>query len=391
MALFESWPRVVLHADMDAFFAAVEQRDDPQLRGKPVIVGGTGNRGVVSTASYEARPFGVHSAMPMVQARRLCPHAVVLAPDFERYRQASEQIMEVFGRYSPRVEPLSLDEAFLDMTGSEELFGPPREMGERIKRDVVMATGGLTVSIGAATTKFVAKVASDFDKPDGLVLVPPEQNFEFLWPLPVARLWGVGPKTQQRLERLGLTTIGDVARLDRSSLRDSIGSLGEHIWGLANADDPREVVPERAAKSVGAEFTLENDVVGEDDIRHHLQHAADTVARRLRGKGILAAAVRVKLKTRDFKLLTHQTVLAHPTDASGDLLGGALTLLGRFDLTIPYRLVGLAAYDLQDRAEPMQGELFPDPTSERSRRLDQALDTVLEKYGRGAVKRGSDL
>ncbi len=391
MALPERWPRIILHADMDAFYAAVEQRDRPEVRGKPVIVGGTGNRGVVSTASYEARPFGVHSAMPMVQARRLCPDAIVLPPDFERYRAASDRIMEVFGSYSPLVEPLSLDEAFLDMTGSEGLFGSPREMGERIQRDVAAATGGLTVSIGAATTKFVAKVASDFDKPDGLVLVPPEETLDFLWPLPVSRLWGVGPRTQERLERLGLATIGDVARLERSSLRDSLGSLGEHIWRLANADDPREVVPEREAKSVGAEYTLEHDVVGERDIRHHLQHAAEKVARRLRSKGLVASAVRVKLKTSEFKLLTHQTALAHPSDASGDLLAGAVELLGRFDLTMPYRLVGLAAFDLISSDTPVQGELFPDAVSERSRRLDRALDTVHERFGGGAVKRGSDL
>jgi DNA polymerase-4 len=387
----QRWSRIILHADMDAFYAAVEQRDDPALRGKPVIVGGTGNRGVVSTASYEARPFGVHSAMPMVQARRLCPHAIVLPPDFARYRAASQAIMAVFGSYSPLVEPLSLDEAFLDMTGSERLFGPPREMGERIKRDVAEATGGLTVSIGAATTKFVAKVASDLEKPDSLVLVPPEATLDLLWPLPVSRLWGVGPRTQERLERLGLATIGDVARLDRSSLCDSLGSLGEHIWKLANADDPREVVPEREARSVGAEYTLEHDVVGEPAIRHQLQHAADKVARRLRSKGLLASAVRVKLKTSDFKLLTHQAAVSHPTDVSGDLLGAAVALLRRFDLTQPYRLVGIAAFDLTDSVQPVQGELFPDAVSERSRRLDQALDTVAERFGGDAVKRGSDL
>ncbi|OYV70860.1 MAG: DNA polymerase IV, partial [Deltaproteobacteria bacterium 21-66-5] len=284
----EIWPRVILHADMDAFFAAVEQRDRPELRGKPLLVGGTGNRGVVSTASYEARPFGCRSAMPMAQARRLCPHAAVLPPDFERYKAVSEVVMGVFARFSPLVEPLSLDEAFLDMTGAEGLFGPPEEMGRRIRREVSEATRGLTISVGLAPCKFVAKVASDFRKPDGLVVVPPGEVTAFLWPLDVSRLWGVGPKTREQLEGMGLRSIGDVAHAPPERLERRLGEWGRRIHELAWGVDDRPVLSERETKSVGADTTLEKDVVGEGPIRPHLRKAAAKVGRHLRAEGLLA-------------------------------------------------------------------------------------------------------
>lgn len=245
----DGWKRIVVHADMDAFFAAVEQHDRPELRGKPVIVGFPGPRSVVSTASYEARPYGVGSAMPMVQALRRCPDAVVIPPRFERYKEVSRKVMEVFASFSPLVEPLSLDEAFLDMTGTEALFGPPEEMGRRLKVAVRDATG-LTVSVGISATKFVAKVASDFRKPDGLTVVPPERVAAFLHPLPVRRLWGVGPRAEEKLHRLGLRTIGDVAAASRSFLEAELGSMGLHLHRLAHGDDPRQVQPHREARSM---------------------------------------------------------------------------------------------------------------------------------------------
>ena len=241
----DGWTRIVLHADMDAFYAAVEQRDDPSLRGKPLVVGGNVKRGVVSTASYEARKFGLRSAMPMAEALRRCPNVIVVPPDFERYKEASLRINDVFHNYSPLVEPLSLDEAFIEMTGAEGLFGPPEEMARRIKRDVFRATNGLTISVGAATTKYVAKVASDFQKPDGLTVVPPNRVQAFLWPLPINRLWGIGGKSQKRIEKMGLRSIGDVARASKTVLIEELGSLGEHISLLANGEDDREVIPER--------------------------------------------------------------------------------------------------------------------------------------------------
>jgi len=384
------WPRVIFHADMDAFYAAIEQLDHPELRGRPLLVGGPTRRGVVATASYEARPFGVHSAMPMAVARRRCPQALVVPPNFERYQDVSAIVMEVFGRFSPRVEPLSLDEAFLDMTGAEGLFGPPEQAGRRLKDEVRAATGGLTVSVGIATVKFVAKVASDLRKPDGLTIVPPGTEREFLRPLPVSRLWGVGPRTVPLLERLGLRTIGDVARADRTQLVRRLGALGEHLHRLAWADDPREVEPDRERKSLGAEVTLEQDVVGAAQLRPHLRHAAERVARGLRDERLVAAGVRVKLKTADFRLLTRQTLVSPPTDAATVLERTAFELLEQFDLDLPMRLVGLAAYQLAPDAEAGQRPLFPDEQRERRRRLDRVLDALHDKFGEDVVRRGAD-
>jgi DNA polymerase IV len=385
------WPRVIAHADMDAFFAAVEQLDHPELRGKPLLVGGTGRRGVVSTASYEARPFGCHSAMPMAEARRLCPEAIVVSPSFGRYSEISDRVMEVFHRFSPLVEPLSLDEAFLDLTGTEGLFGPPEAMGKRIRAEVCEATGGLTVSVGIAATKYVAKVASDYRKPDGMTLVPPGTETAFLWPLPVSRLWGVGPKTKELLESAGFKTIGDVAKADERDLVARWGELGAHIFALSWARDDREVVPDRDAKSIGAEYTLEQDVRGRDEILPTLRRSAARVARHLRSEGLLAGGIRVKLKTHTFKLWTRQAPLRTPTDSERDLLAAAEELLGHFDLTVPMRLVGLAAYDLRGTGtRPVQTGLFESADRERARHLDRTLDALREKFGDSVVRWGSD-
>ena len=384
------WPRVIAHGDMDAFFASVEQLDHPELRGKPLLVGGAGRRGVVSTASYEARPFGCHSAMPMAEARRLCPQAVVLPPNFTRYSEVSEKVMEVFARFSPLVEPLSLDEAFLDLTGCEGLFGPPEEMGRRLKREVREATGGLTLSVGIAATKFVAKVASDFAKPDGLTLVPPGTESDFLWPLEVSRLWGVGPKTAVLLKGLGLERIGDVARADPSWLSRRLGSLGEHIYRLSRGEDDRAVVPDRDPKSIGAEVTFEEDVVGAGALRPHLLRSAQRIARQLRREGLTAGGVRVKLKTASFRLLTRQVLVRPPTDSEKEILRTAEVLLGEFDLSVPMRLAGLAAFALQARGAPLQGDLFEPDGRRKGRDLDRALDALRERFGEGALRWGGD-
>jgi len=383
-------PRVIVHADMDAFYAAVEQLDHPELRGRPVIVGGPTRRGVVATASYEARPFGVHSAMPMAVARRRCPQAVVVPPNFSRYVEVSGKVMAVFERFSPKVEPLSLDEAFLDMSGAEGLFGPPEQLGRRLKREVTAATEGLTVSVGIATTKFVAKVASDLQKPDGLTIVPADRTLDFLAPLPVSRLWGVGPRTVPQLERLGLRTIGDVARADRDWLVREFGALGEHVHRLSVADDPREVEPERERRSLGAEETLEEDIVGAAAIRPYLRRAAERVGRGLRDERLVAGGVRVKLKTRDFHLLTRQGPVSPPTDSAARLERAAFELLEQFDLRIPMRLVGLAAYALRPDEAAGQRSLFPDEQHDRRRRLDRALDALHDKFGEDVVRRGAE-
>ncbi len=384
------WSRIILHADMDAFFAAVEQRDRPELKGKPVLVGGVGGRGVVSTASYEARPFGCHSAMPMAEARRRCPHAVVLPPDFERYKEASDVIMGVFDEFSPYVEALSLDEAFLDMTGAEGLFGTPEAMASALKKAVFEATRGLTVSVGVAPTKFVAKVASDYRKPDGLTVVPPGTVEAFLWPLDVSRLWGVGPRTKEELDRTGLHLIGDVARTPAETMADLFGENGRRIHDLALGIDPREVVPSRDAKSIGAEYTLEKDVKGAEAIEPHLHRAAARVARHLRREGLMAGGVRVKLKTAGFKLMTRQAALSPPTDSERDLEEAARGLLGQFDLRVPMRLVGIAGFNLTEAGRAVQGDLFGSETRTRVRKLDRTLDELKDRFGEDAVRWGRD-
>ena len=383
------WPRIVLHADMDAFYAAVEQRDRPELRGKPVIVGGLGKRGVVSTASYEARPFGVHSAMPMARARRLCPQAVFLSPDFARYEAESERIREVFSRFSPLVEPLSLDEAFLDMTGSEGLFGGPREMGAAVQNAVAEATG-LSVSVGVAPCKFVAKVASDFRKPGGLTVVAPEEVRGFLAPLDVGRLWGVGPRTREHLLALGFQTIGDLAAASETRLSSLLGETGRHLHRLALGDDPRPVVGEREAVSIGAEETFEEDLSGGEALLPYLRAQAERIASHLRREGLAAGGVRVKIKTARFALHTRQALLQPPVDTWEELYTEARHLLERFDLREPVRLCGMAAFRLQARGRPRPGCLFEEESRERRRRAEEAVDTLRERFGRSAIRWGGE-
>lgn len=386
----EAWPRVIAHADMDAFYASVEQLDDPGLRGQPLLVGPRSDRGVVLTASYEARPFGVGSAMPMTRARRLCPQAVVVPPRFERYKAVSKRVMRVFADFSPAVEALSLDEAFLDMTGTGHIFGPPETFGARLKNAISEATGGLSASVGISATKYVAKVASGYSKPDGLTIVPPERAKQWLAPQPVAMLWGAGPKTQRRLAALGLATIGDVAAADRRWLALKLGKAGSHFHELAQAKDPRPVARSRTAKSIGSERTLASDVKSETEIAFQLRRAADAVGRRLRRNGYVARGVRVKLKRSDFRLLTRQRGLAEPTDVSEDLYRMAVALLPEFNDAGPFRLIGIAAYELDRRTEARQLHLGMGEGS-RQQLLDAVLDQADERFGPGAVHRAGDL
>jgi DNA polymerase IV len=386
---YGNWPRIVAHADMDSFYAAVEQLDDPKLRGKPLLVGGSSPRGVVLTASYEARPFGVGSAMPMVTARRLCPQAVIVPPRFERYQEISARIMKVFGEFSPEVEPFSLDDAFIDMTGSERLFGNPETMGRRLKDAVRETTGGLTASVGISCTKYVAKVASAYRKPDGLTVVPPETAKAWLAPMPVSRLWGAGEKTEPKLLALGLRTIGDVAGADPRLLTDKLGRLGLHFYTLAQAKDPRRVDGGRKAKSIGSENTLARDVRDKGEIKLHLRRSADKIARRLRTKGLVASGVSVKLKTADFKILTRQQHLSEPTDVAEQIYKIGVELLDAFKDPGPFRLVGMSAYDLTPAGGASQAGLFN--TFGRTRKLEVALDTLAARFGGKAVQRGDDL
>lgn len=381
--------RWVAHADMDAFYAAIEQLDDPTLRGRPVLVGGTRQRGVVMSASYEARAFGVTSAMPMAAAVRRCPDAVCTVPRFDRYMELSREVMDVFGHFSPVVEAISLDEAFIEMTGAAGLFGAPDAIGRQIKEAVREATG-LTVSVGLSGTKYVAKVASDYDKPDGLCVVPQARARQWLAPLPVERLWGVGPKTAARMHAIELRTIGQLAAADTHWLRGHLGSLGPHFQRLALAVDPRPVVGRRGARSVGSERTLARDIRDVEDIKRALRRSADDIARRLRKKRLRTLGVRVKLKTSRFVRVSRQARLPSPTNLGDRLYQAGCSLLDRFEdlRTTSYRLVGMAAYDLVPDL-PVQVDLLDG--SERQLRLEGTIDALKRRFGPDAIRRAEDL
>jgi DNA polymerase-4 len=327
----------------------------------------------------------------MAQAKRLCPQALIVPPRMGRYVELSQRVFDVFHDFSPLVEPLSLDEAFIDLTGTHGVHGPPERAARAIKKAVTEATGGLHVSVGVAASKYVAKVASDLSKPDGLLVVPEVETRAFLDPLPVKRLWRVGPKSAARLDALGLRTIGTVARCDLAWLQRELGQLGPHVWHLAQGDDPRPVLPDRAAHSIGSEETLMQDARGGVEIARLLRDNADRVARRLRRVGLVAGGVRVKLKTTRFQVHSRQTVLHPPTSHADDLHTAAVALLGHFDLAPPMRLVGLAAFDLRSADEPVQGELFDGGKRDKDRRLDRALDALKDRFGRGIVQRGTAL
>jgi DNA polymerase IV len=373
--------RAIIHVDMDAFYASVEQRDNPALRGKPLIVGGHAQRGVVVAASYEVRKYGVRSAMPMARALRLAPQATVVRPRFEAYAQASEQVFSIFERYTPLVEPLSLDEAFLDLTASVGLFGPPSEIARRIRKEIA-AELELPSSAGIATVKFVAKLASDLAKPNGQREVREQETVAFLSALPVGRLWGVGAKTEASLKQAGLETIGDLAARPAEWLEQQWGSQGRHLWELAQGIDPREVVPDRAAKSVGAEDTFDEDLVGVAALSPHVHAQALRVGRRLRKAGVKGRTVQLKVKLSDFTLLTRQVTLPSPTDDGQEVYRAALELLERVHEGRPVRLTGVSVQELGGGAPQL--ELFT-PQPPRSAKLNAALDRIAERFGNKAV------
>ncbi len=384
-------PAAILHVDLDAFFASVEQLDDPALRGRPVIVGGLGNRGVVSAASYEARAFGVRSAMPMARARSLCPTAEFRSPRFDRYSHKSREVMAVLESVTPLVEQLSIDEAFLDVGGIRRLSGRGPEIAARIRTRVHDETG-LVASVGVATTKFLAKLASDLAKPDGLLVVTPGQEREFLAPLPAGRLWGVGPATLGRLERMGVRTIGEVASLPESALTAALGDASGHrLFALARNDDPRAVVTEREAKSIGAEETYAEDLIARDDCDHELVNLVDRVCTRLRRAGLVARTVTLKIRFADFDTRTRSRTLPSPTAVSTIVLSTARDLLAALDCSRGVRLLGVSASQLEP-AGATQGVLPLDETGsfellrlERRAAVERAVDAVRDRFGNGAV------
>jgi DNA polymerase IV len=379
--------RIIAHVDMDAFYASVEIRDAPWLAGKPVVVGGPAEgRGVVSAASYEARRFGIHSAMPMARAHRLCPQLVRIDPTFAKYQEDSRRIMEILSGFSPLVEPLSLDEAFLDLSGTESALGPPREIAVAIKRRIREATR-LTASVGLAPVKFVAKIASDLEKPDGLVVVETGCVREFLHPLPLSRLWGVGPRTLEALAACGLATIGDLAAADGEEMELRFGEHGATLVRLARGEDDRGVVPDAEAKSYSHEETFARDTADAEDLEGVLLDQAVRVARRLRHDGVVGRTIGLKLRSSDFRTTTRRRTLAAVTDDANRIHEEAVALFRAHWDRRPVRLIGCGVSNVEP-AEQVQPELFAPPeTTERRRALDQTLDQLEDRYGRGAVTR----
>jgi DNA polymerase-4 len=355
------------------------------LRGKPVIVGGHAQRGVVVAASYEVRPFGVRSAMPMARAMKMAPQAIVVPPRFAAYAEASEQVFGIFERYTPLIEPLSLDEAFLDVTASVGLFGTPAEIARRIRKEIA-AEVSLPASAGIAPVKFVAKIASDLAKPNGQREIRAEEMVSVLAKLPVSRLWGVGPKTEEVLTRAGLKTIGDVAARNVMWLEERLGSQGRHLWELSQGHDSREVVPDRAAKSVGAEDTFEEDLKGMDLLRPHIHAQALRVGRRLRKAGVKGRVVQLKVKFADFTVITRRTTLPSATDDGQALYRATLELLERAHEGRAVRLTGVSVQALGEQ-EPQQLGLFAAsaPPPPRSAKLNAALDRIAERFGSKAI------
>jgi DNA polymerase-4 len=390
-----TWSRVIAHADMDAFYASVEQLDHPELRGQPVIVGGRGARGVVTSASYEARVFGVRAAMPAAQARKLCPQATLVAGRMRRYEELSRQIRRIFESFTPLVEPLSLDEAFLDLTGTQRLFGSPLQAASALKRRVAQETG-LVVSVGLATTKMLAKILSDMSKPDGLLALGPEFTRQFLEPLPVERLWGVGRVTLAQLHEAGIRTVGDLARCDQGVLAGRLGSLAGHLAELAKAHDPRPVVHDWHRKSYGEESTFERDLEpNELALKRTLIAHGEALARRLRSDQVGARTITLKLKLARplgggrYPVLTRSVSLSHRTDDGEEITRAALELLAGVRLREKIRLAGLQVHNLE-RLDDAQLDLFASAAISDSKRvrLNQALDELARRFGEHAVVRG---
>ena len=375
----------ILHVDMDAFYASVEILKDSSLRGKPVVVGGVGTRGVVTSASYEARAFGVRSAMPAVRARRLCPHAIFLPNDFASYLEMSKRIREVFLSITPLVEPLSLDEAFLDVGGAVRLFGPPVEIGREVKRRI--GSLGLPCTVGIAPNKFLAKLASGLGKPDGLLVVPHDRVLEFLHPLPVEALWGVGEQTGEALRKLGLKTVADVATLSRRTLERAVGdAMGSHLHALAHGHDDRRVQPLESAKSVGSEETFSIDLDATDDILREILRLSDRTASRLRAKGLSGRTVTLKVRYANFKTITRSRTMGAPMETGAEIYAAAKDLYLKLDPDRPrIRLLGVSLSGLSEGSPDRQLDLLEVDARPRWTEATKAIDSIRTRFGDDAV------
>ncbi len=376
----------ILHVDMDAFYASVEVRDRPDLAGRPVVVGGLGPRSVVLSATYEARAFGVKSAMPVGRARRLCPQAVYIPPRHRLYAEVSREVMAVFRAVTPEVEPLSLDEAFLDVSGSRRRLGAPAGIA-RLIRAQVREQQGITCSVGIAPVKFAAKIASARCKPDGLLVVPAAGLLDFLHPLPASALWGVGEHAEEVLARLGLRTVGDIAHVPLATLQRELGAAGEHLWALAWGRDERRVVPHREEKSVGAEETFAVDVDDPEVIRRELLRLSGRTAQALRAAGCVARTVTVKLRLASFKTITRSRTLAEPTDVAREIYATACALYegSGLDGKARLRLVGVRAAGLRPAAGAARQLAFGDRPA-GWREAERAVDQIAARFGSDAIR-----
>jgi DNA polymerase-4 len=381
---------MIIHVDMDAFYASVEEREQPELRGKPVIVGGTPEgRGVVAAANYVVRQFGVHSAMPTSTALKLCPEAIVLPGRLDYYADISRQLHEVFYRYTPLIEPLALDEAFLDVSGTIGLFDSVEQMGRKIKEDIWQEVE-LVASVGVAPNKFLAKLASDLQKPDGFVVVDGTKINEFLDPLPVSRIWGVGRVTDKAFEKLGIRTIQQLRELPQDFLEERFGKLGTHVWKLAQGVDDRPVIPDRGAKSISNETTFPADIDQLEVLQSSLMELTEQVARRLRRSELRGRTVHIKVRYHDFETITRSQTLAAATSSTNELWQVALDMLTNRlpDRHLCARLLGMGVSGLES-ADQQQRTLFDQQEDQRDERLDEVTDQIKDRFGKRSVRRGS--
>jgi len=381
---------MILHIDMDAFFASVEQLDNPALKGKCVLVGRDSNRGVVAAASYEARKFGVHSAMPVFQAKKLCPHAIFVSPKKGRYGEVSRRIMSLLRDFSPLVEPVSIDEAYVDISGCGRLYGSPVETANLIKQRI-FETVGLTCSVGIAPNKFLAKIASDINKPNGLFAIMPDEVQAFITTLPIHKVPGVGKQTRKTLERLSIETLGDVRKYSNSFLEGKLGKFGRRLAALAAGVDSSKVTPYSQTKSISSEHTLSRDIGDKQQLKGYLKSQANEVGRQLRKANLRARTIVLKLKDTDFKIITRSTTLPVPTRSSETIFNAASALLDTYGLSKKVRLIGVGASGLVSGSAPVQQELFDGMVKRNAtwEKVDKTMDAISQKYGPGSIRKGN--